>query len=71
MKDNAELIPFDRSFVDCHFDSHNDFLRKTGMNRATFYSRIDGGWWVRMASKKSGRLVFDLLSYKDSFNVQA
>ncbi len=65
------LIPFDDDFVKGNFTSHNDFMRKTGMNRSTFYQRISGGWWVRLKEGKKGRLEFDLLSFKDSFDVQA
>lgn len=71
MRDEIELVPFDTEFVDYYFDSHNDFMRKTGMNRSTFYNRIYGGWWVRFTHKDSLLISFDLLRYKESFQVSA
>ena len=71
MSKRIKLVPFDEDFIKGNFESHNDFMRKTGMNRSTFYARIYGGWWIRLIDNKGGRLMFDLLSYKESFDVQA
>lgn len=68
---NDTVIPFDQAFIDQYFNSHNDFMRQTKMHRSTFYSRIYGGWWVRISKEENGKVDFDLMQYKASFSITA
>lgn len=72
MKKDVQLVDFDGWFIECYFESHNDFMRKTGMNRSTFYARLNNGWMVRFRDDSSkGRIKFDLLKKGSTFDVQA